>query len=129
MVSVDLFDTTKDIQTLVNQLLDAELPAAPQLLQTIEETLTYLRSKILPDGCRRLKVEQDHVLEEAMCFYNHYDFDPNLRLRVTYDGQEGINAGGMSRQFLIDLCLAASTGANGIPALLEVRNGQILIIQ
>ena len=29
MVSVGLFDTTDDIHTLVNQLLDAELPPAP----------------------------------------------------------------------------------------------------
>ena len=58
MVSVGLFDSTDDIHTLVNQLLDAELPTAPQLFQTLEESLTYLRSKILPDGCKRLKVEQ-----------------------------------------------------------------------
>ena len=41
---------------------------------------------MLPDGCKRLKVKQDHVLEEAMCFYKHSDFEPNLKLRVTYDG-------------------------------------------
>ena len=68
MVSVALFDSIDDIDTLVNQLLDAELPPAPQLFQTLQESLTYLRSKILPDGCKRLKVEQDHVLEEAMRF-------------------------------------------------------------
>ena len=51
MVSVGLFDTTDDIHTLVNQLLDAELPAASQLFQTLEESLTYLRSKVLPDAC------------------------------------------------------------------------------
>ena len=37
MVSVDLFDTIDDIHTLVNHLLDPELPAAPQLLHTLEE--------------------------------------------------------------------------------------------
>ena len=42
MVRVGSFDTTS-IQTLVSQLLDAELPAAPQLFQTPEESLTYLR--------------------------------------------------------------------------------------
>lgn len=45
MVGVGLFDTTDDIQTLSNQLLDAELPAAPQLFQTLQKSLTYLRSK------------------------------------------------------------------------------------
>ena len=57
MVRVVLLDTTDDIHTIVNQLLDAELPAAPQLFQTLQEPLTYLKSKILPDGCKRLKVE------------------------------------------------------------------------
>ena len=80
-----------------------------QLFQALEESLTYLRGKILPDGCKRLKIEQDHVLEEAMCFYKHSDFEPNLRLRVTYDGQAEIDAGGLSRQFFTDLFLAAST--------------------
>ena len=127
MVSVGLFDSTDDIHTLVNQLLDAELPTVPQLFQTLEESLIYLRSKMLRDGCKRLKVQQDHVLEEAMCFYKHYDFEPNLKLRVTYDGQAGIDAGGLSRQFFTDLLLAASTGANGIQALLEGWNGQKLI--
>ena len=82
---------------------------------------------MLSDGCKRLKVEQDHVLEEAMCFYKHSDFERNLKLRVTYDGQAGIDAGRLSRQFFTDLLLAASTGANGIPALLEGWNGQKLI--
>ena len=53
MMGVGLLHTTDDIHTLVNQLLDAELPPAPQLFQTL---------KILPDGCKRLKIEQDHVL-------------------------------------------------------------------
>ena len=39
IVSVGLFDSTDDIHTLVNQLLDAELPTAPQLFQTLEESL------------------------------------------------------------------------------------------
>ena len=123
---VGLFDSTDDIHTLVNQLLDAELPTAPQLFQTLEESLIYLRSKMLPDICKRLKVEQDHVLEQAMCFYKHSDFEPNLKLRVTYDGQAGIDAGGLSRQFFTGLFLAASTGANEIPALFEGWNGQKL---
>ena len=46
---------------------------------------------------------------------------------MTYDGQAGIDAGGLSRQFFTDLFLAASTGANRIPALLEDWNGQKLI--
>ena len=37
MVSLDLFDTIDDIHTLVNHLLDPELPAATQLLHTLEE--------------------------------------------------------------------------------------------
>ena len=127
MVSVGLFDTTDDIHTLVNQLLDAELPPAPQLFQTLEESRIYLRSKILPHGCKQLKKEQDHVLEEAMCFYKHSDFEPNLKLRVTYDGQAEIDVGGLSRQFFTDLFLAASTDANGIPALLEGWDGQKFI--
>ena len=35
--------------------------------------------------------------------------------------------GGLSRQFFTDLYLAASTGANGIPAILKGLNGQKLI--
>ena len=45
MVRVDLFDTTDDIQILVNELLDPESPAARQLFQTLEQSLTYLTSK------------------------------------------------------------------------------------
>ena len=59
-----------------------------------------------------------------MCFYKHSDFEPNLKLRVTYDGQAGLDAGGLSRQLFTDLFLAGSTGAKGIPALLEGWNGQ-----
>ena len=108
-------------------MLDADLQAAPQFCQTLEESLIYLKSKILPDLCKRIKVEQDQVLEEAICFYKHSDFELNLRLRVTYDGQAGINAGGLSRQFFTDLFLAASAGANKIPALPEGSNGAKLI--
>ena len=81
----------------------------------------------MPDLCKRIKVEQDHVLEEAICFYKHSDFEPNLRLRVTYDGQAGIDTGGLSRQFFTNLFLAASAGTNEIPALPEGSNGEKLI--
>ena len=57
MVSVSLFYTNNDINTLVNQLLDAELSGAPQMFRMLEESLTYLRIKILLDGYKRLKVE------------------------------------------------------------------------
>ena len=62
-----------------------------------------------------------------MRFNKQSNFEPNLRLRVICDGQTGIYVGGMSRQFFTDLFLAASTGANGIPGLLEGWNGQKLI--
>ena len=87
----------------------------------------YFRSKILPDGCKRLKIEQDHVLEEAIYFYKHSDFEPNLTILVTYDGQAGIDAGGLSSQFFTDLLLGTSTDSNRIPVLLEGWNGQKLI--
>ena len=57
MVSVSLFYTNNDINTLVNQLLDEELSGAPQMFRMLEESLTYLRIKILLDGYKRLKVE------------------------------------------------------------------------
>ena len=93
------------IHTLVIQSLDSELPAAPQLFHTIEESLTYLWSKILPDGCQN-------------------NTRPCVRRS---NGQTGINNGGLSRQFFTDLFLAASAGANGILALLKGWNGQTLI--
>ena len=37
MVCGGSFDTTDNIRTIVSQLLDAELPAVPQLFQTLEE--------------------------------------------------------------------------------------------
>ena len=81
----------------------------------------------MPDRCKRLKVEQDHVLEEATCFYKHSDFEANLRLRVIYVVQAGIDAGGLSRKFFTDMFLAASTDKNEFPALPEGWNGQKLI--
>ena len=100
-----LFDTTDDIHTLVNQSLDSDLPAAPQLFHTIEESLTYLRNKIFPDGCQN-------------------NTRPCVRRS---NGQTGIDNGGLSRQFFTDFFLAASAGANGILALLKGWNGQTLI--
>ena len=117
MESVGLFDTTDDIHTLLNQLLVAELPAVPHVLLMLEKSLSYVRSKISPHGCKPLKVEQNHVLEETTCFYKHSDLEPHLRLRVTYDGQAEIDARGLSRQIFTNLFLAVSTGANGIPAI------------
>ena len=61
-----------------------------------------------------------------MCFYDHSDFQRNLRLRVAHIRETGIDAGGLPRQFFTDLFLAAFTGASGIP-LLKGWNGQTLI--
>ena len=97
------------------------------MFRMLEEPLTYLRIKILLDGCKRLTVEQGHVLEEAMCFYKHSDFELNSRLRMTYDGQARIDARGLPRQFFTDLFMVSSTAAYEILALLERWNGQKLI--
>ena len=44
-----------------------------------------------------------------------------------YEWVRRSTGGGLSRQFFTDLYLAASTGANGIPAILKGLNGQKLI--
>ena len=59
----------------------------------------------------KVRVDADDLLSDALAFYKRSDFDPSRPVRVYFNGQPGIDTGGVKRQFFSDLFerLTAST--------------------
>ena len=48
-------------------------------------------------------MDEDDILNDAMSYYKHPDFDPKKSLRIQYRGQPAVDTGGVTRQFYTEL--------------------------
>ena len=47
----------------------------------------------------RLNINEDYILEDCMAYYKNPAFDPTVPIRIVFEGQPGIDAGGLFRHF------------------------------
>ena len=52
---------------------------------------------------KKLEVDQDDLIHDAVAFYKSSSFDACSPLRIAYEGQPAIDGGGVLRQFYTDL--------------------------
>ena len=64
--------------------------------------LNQLR-KSLSTQTKKLKGDEDDILNDAMAYYKDLSFDPTRRLRVLYKGQPAVDTGGVTRHFFSQL--------------------------
>jgi hypothetical protein len=65
------------------------------ILKMLEERLSSEKEKV--------KVEEEDLFNDAMCYYKDPNFDARKRLRVVYEGQPAVDTGGVTRQFFTNL--------------------------
>ena len=65
------------------------------ILKMLEERLSSEKEKV--------KVEEEDLFNDAMCYYKDPNFDTRKRLRVVYEGQPAVDTGGVTRQFFTNL--------------------------
>ena len=66
-----------------------------QIIDVLGQKLTGKRKK--------LDVDEDELIHDAVAFYKSTSFDPCSPLRIAYQGQAAIDGGGVLRQFYTDL--------------------------
>ena len=52
---------------------------------------------------KKLEVDEDDLIEDAVAYYKSIQFDASCPLRITFRGQPAIDSGGVLRQFYSDL--------------------------
>ena len=71
---------------------------------TLDELLLELKSNMCSgEERKKLKVDEDDLLSDALTFYKRRDFDPKYPIRIIYEGQPAADTGGVLRQFYSDL--------------------------
>ena len=73
----------------------AEDLSLEQILQKIGKKLTNRRKK--------LEVDQDDLVNDAISYYKSLQFDPCCPIRISFLGQPAVDSGGVLRQFYSDL--------------------------
>ncbi|KAK3742388.1 hypothetical protein QZH41_012021 [Actinostola sp. cb2023] len=84
-------DSDDDTHALLTPVF---IPTLTSLLRGIEIKMSQVKEKV--------KVEEDDILNDAMCYYKDPDFDPKKKLRIQYKGQPAVDTG-VTRQFYTEL--------------------------
>ena len=105
------------LQEIFPDIEEVELLNALDSSDSIEEAVGFLTDTISPevslrslleklkrkmhgeDEERKLRVDEDDNVNDAMAYYKRGDFDPRTPLRIIYNGQPAAVSGGTQRQF------------------------------
>ena len=73
--------------------------------KTLEELLIRELKGEMNDAFdqRKLRVDEEDLVADALAFYKRPDFDPKAGVRVVYSGQPASDTGGVSLHFFSDL--------------------------
>ena len=79
------------------------------------DLLRQLKEKVLKDGIQRITVARNTLWEDTVALFKSTRFDPTKSPRVKFEDEEGIDAGGLRREYFTLLMKAVTNH----PALLE----------
>ena len=69
-----------------------------EVLVTKEGLSSLLHHKLLEEK-KRLLVDEDYLIEEALSYYKNIDYNPKIPLKISFKNQAAVDAGGPLRQF------------------------------
>ena len=62
------------------------------------------RNKCFRGRSKKITIDdEDELFEEAILYYKHPSFNPNIPIRISFKNQPGLDTGGVTRQFFTDL--------------------------
>ena len=115
------------LQSLVNELLDGQKSQTSQKFKTLGEALAQKRL-LFSEEKNRIKVLSSECLEEALIYFKNSEFDPKVKLTVTFKGQAAVDTGGVTRQFYTNVFDQMITGYEEIPRMFEGKDRRLLPI-
>jgi len=83
----------EDITEAVNKIIEGS--ATNPKIEIEEKLLQQLKDKTK----KRITVSEEYAFEDCLAYYKHPTFDPTIPIRITFEGQPGIDAGGLLRHF------------------------------
>ena len=101
------YDCSNSLQEAASFLADRS--SSPELesqipLMSLELLIEKLKGKLNDAFDRKkLRVDEEDLVADAVAFYKRPDFDPKAGVRVVYSGQPASDTGGVSRHFFSDL--------------------------
>ena len=101
------YDCSKSLKEAASLLADRS--SSPELESkssdmSLELLIEELRGKMSDAfDWKKLRVDEEDLVADAVAFYKRHDFDPKAGVRVVYSGQPASDTGGVSRHFFSDL--------------------------
>ena len=113
------------IDSAANALLrDPNIPAADENMEEGDDLsfvgITSKLGKKLTGKRKKLEIDEDDLVSDAIAYYKSIEIDAHCPLRITYASQPAIDSGGILRQFYSDLFDALAEGK-----LMELFEGEI----
>ena len=103
------------IDSAANALLrDPNIPAADENMEEGDDLsfvgITSKLGKKLTGKRKKLEIDEDDLVSDAIAYYKSIEIDAHCPLRITYASQPAIDSGGILHQFYSDLCDALAEG-------------------
>ena len=92
---VSISDDDEDDEIISSIPLLPQETSLSSILKGLEEGLSKEKEK--------LRVEEEDLFNDALCYYKDPNFDEKKRLRIVYQGQPAVDTGGVTRQFFTKL--------------------------
>ncbi|XP_066926197.1 uncharacterized protein [Clytia hemisphaerica] len=92
---------------------------------TPEASLSLIQRRISGEEFK-LKVDEEDVFADALTLYKDGDFDPCKPYFVRFNGQPGIDQGGVMKQYFAGIFTQMVTGADGLKPIFEGEPGYLL---
>lgn len=77
------------------------------------------------DSCKRITVRRDMLLQDSIVHFKQHDLDVLLPIRVTFEGEPGVDGGGPRREYFT-LLLKSLISPKTSFRLFEGREGRLL---
>ena len=90
---------------------------------SLEDILDKL--KPLPVAPLRLTVSRSTIFSDCVAFFKQRSFDFKKPLKITFEGEPGIDGGGLRREFFT-IAIRSMLSPSATPRLFEGRNGRFL---
>ena len=92
---VSISDADEDDEIISSIPLLPQETSLSSILKGLEEGLSKEKEK--------LRVEEEDLFNDALCYYKDPNFDEKKRLRIVYQGQPAVDTGVVTRQFFTKL--------------------------
>lgn len=91
-----------DVSNDDDSLLPPSFPPLKGKIDSLQSLLKELGKNMSQEKVK-VKIEAEHILNDALTHYKSHEFDAKKKLRIQFKGQPAVDTGGVTREFFTKL--------------------------